>query len=176
MNANQYAIRRGVNKALVSRWLRDGLLDGAFKRRGIRYEIEPEVADMLLEERLHESFRKKPSPPSTTPAGGSSPPDSPAPLAPPSAGEKPLTLNEARTQKECHLAALRQMELDEKTGRLIPKDQVEKEAFEVARQVRNAMLGIPSRVAAQLAAMSDEFQIILVLTTEIRNALQGVAE
>jgi len=148
MNASEYAAHRNVKPAMVSVWIKGGFLEGAYRKNGIRYDIDVEAADRLLAE--NQASTQKDA--------------------------KPLSYSEARTEKERLVVALRQMELDQKRGLLIPKEDVEIEAFECARQVRDAMLSIPGRVAAQLAATGDETEITRLLTTEIRTALQGVSE
>lgn len=172
LNAAQFARRRGVDRACVSRWISDGLLGDACKKDGTRYAIDAEKADQLLAERLNHAYRrtrKKKLPSAGGPAGS---------LPPAGKGKskkKVPTLAESRAAKEQFLAELRRLELDEKAGRLVALADVEKNAFDLGRQIRNAMLAIPSRVSAVLAAENDEGVVAGVLDQEIRNALQGLA-
>jgi hypothetical protein len=56
------------------------------------------------------------------------------------------TLNEALKAKE------RRLRIDEREGRLVNQDAAKKLFFEVARQARDAWLGWPARIAADLAS------------------------
>lgn len=66
------------------------------------------------------------------------------------------------------------LEKEEKTHCKL-KD-VEAAFFSAGRIVRDAMLNIPDRVKAELAAESDAFEIGETLTKEIRAALEDLAE
>lgn len=84
--------------------------------------------------------------------------------------------HEARAARERADAALAQLELAEKLGQLVSADAVTRAAFEAARSTRDALLSIPDRVAALLAAESDAANIHSILTTELRQALHGITD
>jgi phage terminase Nu1 subunit (DNA packaging protein) len=56
-------------------------------------------------------------------------------------------------------------------GDLVDAATVRRDAFTIARTVRDSMLNIPARVAAELAAESDRAAVERRLEEEIRNAL-----
>lgn len=156
MNLTEYAKHRGVSKPMVSKMIKQGLIKEACKKIGNRYEINQKKADKLLQGRTISTVEKN--------------------KIVKQEGFEKLTLTEARTEKERYLAALRKLEYDQKAGELVSKAQIEKEAFDTARRVRDALLSLPDRISAQLAAMADRDQIQTLLAKEIRHTLIGLAE
>jgi len=81
--------------------------------------------------------------------------------------EQKIRWNRARATRE-------EMDLKVRTGELIEKRQVEREAFHVARVVRDAMLSIPDRLAGLVTAETDQAKNHALLTKEIMEALKGL--
>lgn len=75
------------------------------------------------------------------------------------ASEKARLTRAQADQAELNLAAAR--------GELVRADEVRKTAFELARAARDALLGVPDRVAPILAGLTDEFEVNRVLKEEI---------
>lgn len=73
-------------------------------------------------------------------------------------------------------AELARIDFEEAQGKLINAERVKRQAFKVARATRDAMLNIPDRVAAELAAEKDQFLVHKRLTDEIRMALEGLSD
>ena len=71
-----------------------------------------------------------------------------------------------------HEAAMRKLRLEEKQGQLVKIEDVERAAFNLARQVRDGILNIPDRIDSMLAMESDSRKINTVLTKELRQALE----
>lgn len=69
-----------------------------------------------------------------------------------------------------------QLDYEAKIGKLVLKDDVEREAFKVARRVRDAMLNIPNRLAGIVAAETDQAKVHAILTREIHQALESLAQ
>lgn len=86
------------------------------------------------------------------------------------------SLTEAQKLDREYQAAIRKLTYKEKCGELVSREQVDKEAFDTARQVRDAILSIPDRLSAQLAAMDDHEAIHTLLLKEIRHVLEGLAK
>ena len=72
---------------------------------------------------------------------------------------------------------VRTAELDyyQRAGGLVLADDVERESFTLARQVRDAMMQLPTRLAPEFAVQSDAQVIRLRLDREIRAALEAIA-
>lgn len=83
------------------------------------------------------------------------------------------TLNQSRAVKEAYLARLAKLDFEERSGQLVRADDVKDQAFKTARIVRDGMMNIPDRIAAELAACSDQFEVHRRLTEEIRKALDS---
>ncbi len=81
----------------------------------------------------------------------------------------------ARAIRENYLARLAKIEFEEKTAKLISRDEVQVAAFTKARTVRDNLLNIPDRLAATLAAEPDADKVHQILTGEIRKALDELA-
>lgn len=81
----------------------------------------------------------------------------------------------ARAFRENYLARLAKIEFEEKTAKLISRDEVQVAAFTKGRTARDNLLNIPDRLAATLAAESDADKVHQILTAEIRKALDELA-
>ena len=82
----------------------------------------------------------------------------------------------ARAVREHYQARLAKVDFEERTGKLVPKDEVTVAAFTKFRQFRDHMVNIPDRVAALVAAESSAAKCHEILTTEIRRALNDFAD
>jgi hypothetical protein len=81
----------------------------------------------------------------------------------------------ARAIRESYLARLAKIEFEEKSAKLVSRDEVQIGAFTKARTVRDSLLNIPDRLAATLAAETDADKVHQMLTVEIRKALDELA-
>jgi hypothetical protein len=97
-------------------------------------------------------------------------------LYPQAGGGNSAEFTKARTVHEHYRARLAKLAYDEKAGTLVSKAEVETAAFNQYRQFRDAMLGIPDRVSAMLAAEADAARVYDILATEIRRALNDYAD
>ena len=88
--------------------------------------------------------------------------------------DQPITYAEARAQHERFKARLAQLELEQREAKLVEADVVKREAFRVARLVRDALLNLPDRVAGELAAETNQFKVHQRLTSEIRRSLEDL--
>ncbi len=82
----------------------------------------------------------------------------------------------ARAVREHYQARLAKIEYEERTGKLVSKDEVQVAAFNKFRQFRDHMLNLPDRLAAILAAETDAAQCYEILSLEIRKALNEFAD
>ena len=82
----------------------------------------------------------------------------------------------ARAVREQYLARITKIHHDQLAGKLVSRDEVAVEEFNEKRIIRDGVLNIADRVAAQLAAETDEKKVHEILTTELRNALNGIAD
>ncbi len=85
--------------------------------------------------------------------------------------ESGLEYSKARAVRESYLARLAKIDFEERTEKLVSRDEMQVAAFNRYRMFRDGMLNIPNRLAAVLAAETDPRQIHELLATEIRKAL-----
>jgi hypothetical protein len=102
-----------------------------------------------------------------------------APIAPP-APDAPASGNERRSdaqaRKESAAADLMEMELAEKRGNLIPKEDVDTALRSFAASVRAKLDVLPDQVAPLLAPVSDMDEIHALLAEHCRGILSAVAD
>lgn len=85
-------------------------------------------------------------------------------------------LNESRARREHYQAEKARLEALQGRGELVPAADVRKEAFALARAVRDKLMGIADRLAPMLAATQDPVQCHRLINEEIRLALMGLAD
>lgn len=81
----------------------------------------------------------------------------------------------SRERKEHYQAELAKLELHQKRKDLLPAEQIKREAFSLAKTIREALINIPDRVANQLAGETDPQAVHMTLTGEITQALERLA-
>lgn len=81
----------------------------------------------------------------------------------------------AQAKERHYKAELAKLEYEERIGRLVEVEKVEMRAFRLARQVRDAMLNLPSRLAGIFAAETDQRRVHDLMEQEIRQALEALA-
>lgn len=86
-----------------------------------------------------------------------------------------VTLSEAKVLKEYWLGKKAELDYKRMSGEVIDNREVERQAFETARTVRNAILAIPSRISPLLAAQNDSHSIRTILMNELSLALEAIS-
>lgn len=167
LSAKAYAKHRGVALPSVIAAISSGRLHASVKRKGRGYHIDPVLADQEWAANTdtgsgHPAHAKNRA---TMPHPSELPDDS---------DDQPISYAEARAQHERFKARLAQLELEQREGKLVEADDVKREAFRVARIVRDALLNLPDRVAGELAAETNQFKVHQRLTQEIRRALEDM--
>lgn len=85
-----------------------------------------------------------------------------------------LELVEARKRKEYWLARQAELKYKKEHGQLVDKDEVDREAFAVARLLRDKLMNIGDRISPMIAAQSDRFVCKQMIDDEIMQVLNGV--
>lgn len=150
VSIRQYAKRRGVSHTAVEKAVKQGrvkLTDG---------KIDVEAADRDWSR-------------NSSPVNAPKPQGRAVPAADGSASGP--TYSQSRAVRELYLARLAKIEFEERTSKLVSRDEVTVAAFMTARTVRDNLLNIPDRLAAMLAAESDASRVHETLSEEIRKAL-----
>lgn len=163
-----YAKSKGVSTEAVSKAVRVGRLSKSvvFDAKN-RPRVIPELADQEWVANTDSAQQRVPAVPPPRP--------DPEPDQAPARDEpKTATFQQARTLREAYMARLAKLEFDEKSGLLVKADAVKNEAFRTARIVRDNLLNIPDRIAAELANETNQFKVHQRLTQEIRRALEDM--
>ena len=166
LSLRAYAKHRGVSLAAVQKAIRSGRIattaDGAI-------DSERADADWSAKTRPGQK-RHSPAPALVAPVV----PFVEPPRSDPG-GAGGVDYFRARAIRESYLARLAKIEFEEKSAKLVSRDEVQIAAFTKARTVRDSLLNIPDRLAATLAAETDADNVHQVLTVEIRKALDELA-
>ncbi|MEI7673022.1 MAG: hypothetical protein WCK00_13005 [Deltaproteobacteria bacterium] len=169
MTVMEYAKSRGTSDKYVYRMMSEGVIPKqAVSKLKNKTVIDRELADQAMERNTAAIVRE----------GGRLPPTSPQVQIETArrAGTDGLSLNDARTLVARFRAGLLKLELDEKNGRLLDSEQVKIAAFNRGRAVRDSLLNISDRISPILAAERDQIKVSELLTTEIRQALEGLSQ
>lgn len=166
LSLRAYAKHRGVSLAAVQKAIKSGRIataaDGSI-------DSERADADWSAKTRPGQK-RRSPAPAIVAPVV----PFVEPPRSDPG-GAGGLDYFRARAIRESYLARLAKIEFEEKSAKLVSRDEVQIAAFTKARTVRDSLLNIPDRLAATLAAEADADNVHQMLTVEIRKALNELA-
>ena len=163
----EYARQRGVSRQYVGQMVAKGVI-GLSGRK-----VDTEQADAALaafREPARPERRVKPAPQVSTPVV------LPTMAFPATAGDLPTLLLKSRIKSEVERAKLLEIKARVEAGKYVAVDDVKAAAFNRARVVRDALLNIPERLAAMLAAEGDERRVHQILVTEIRAALEELTD
>jgi hypothetical protein len=73
-----------------------------------------------------------------------------------------------KARREGALAEMAELELATKRNELVDRERVEATAFATGRNLRDTMLGLPTRLAPVIATMTDAFEVEVMLRDAIR--------
>jgi hypothetical protein len=93
-------------------------------------------------------------------------------------GRRRSSLDDARERATLAMARLRELTLDVQEGRLVPVEQVRREAFTWARRVREACLAWPGQIGGEVAATLkvDGPTLIVALEAHVHALLEQLAD
>lgn len=91
------------------------------------------------------------------------------------AKSKSTTLAEAKLREHNVRIEREEFKLAKLKGEYVPRAKVDKYLFESGRQIRDAILGIPDRLAGIVTAETDQHKNHAVLTQELRRALESLS-
>ena len=161
MGITEYARHRGVEDAAIHFAVQAGRIN-----RNPDGLIDVEAAD-----RDWEANTQKRSPAEGSPRGRYKAPAERALEPVPG-----ITYTDARALREVYVAQKHKLSIREKTGELVSRREVEEEASRLFRMIRDACFNLPPRLAAQLAAESDEMAVFDILEGALRRVFEDFAE
>ena len=182
----EYALLRECSEAAVSTARKDGRIKAAEVIRDGKVMIDSEKADELWArntKRRRGGIRPKPEPKPAPESKQDSPPQISMPtdrqlldlvMRLPEDAIPPIIESEAR--KEHYLAEKHKIAALQARQEVGSIKAMEREAFALAKSVREGMLGIIPRISADLAALMDPFEIEQRLEAEMLTALRVLAD
>jgi hypothetical protein len=176
MSLSAFATRMHVTPQAVSAAVRRRRL-----KRSIAHDASgrPFISDFAVASLEWQENRSRLAP-LASPVGTSAPapvPTSALEEVPPAAADPVASpsLVDAQTAAMIERARKFRMENDLREGLLLEVGQAARAAFEFARVLREAVLNVPARVSAELAAETDATRVHLRLERALREALEATA-
>ena len=177
MSLRAYARHRGVALSAVQKAIASGRIhpepDGS---------IDPIKADAQWDRHTRTAQPTTPRVTTARPPPVSQPaaqPAAPPPMPQASDDARGVDYHKARAVRETYSARLAKLEFEERTGKLISKDEVDIKYFQLARQLRDRMQQIPRKVAPEIVALvvadPDVRGVTDILDVAIREALEDLA-
>ncbi len=160
MDAKAYAIHRKVSGAMITKYLKNGMIPSA-KQIGRKWFIDPQKADVELDAALGRTEKVATKIPSREYIDQSQKTPMPS-----------LAAN--RAIKEMYAARLQKLEFEEKSKKLVPYDELKLKLSKLHLQVRDNLRTIPDRISPIVAAETDPSKIHSLISTEIRECLEGL--
>jgi hypothetical protein len=168
MTIARYARERGVTAAAVYKAIDEHkLLNSLSQSQGGHLRINPELAE--------KEWPRPAVPPERDPAfdlvgDGDDDEKEVVPLP-----DGVPHLHASRATREHWLARQAQLDYEKAQGKLLDRDDVRRTVFALARKARDAMISIPERTAAILAATTDEREVLNILLREINRVCDEIA-
>jgi len=166
MGLREYARHRKVRLSTVQDAIAKGRISVVMERG--KKKIDPSKADREFDQNTDPSKQNR------KPDSEPRPPQTQSTEANPESSNKPKapTYQSARTMREAYSARLQKLEWEKRSGEVIQVKSVRVQAFQLARTVRDAILNVPDRIAAILAAETDPRIVHDLLSKELKSALQ----
>jgi phage terminase Nu1 subunit (DNA packaging protein) len=171
----EFALIKGCSKPAVSHAVKSGRIAGAVVEKDEKRWLDRDLALELWNRntlKTHNAKVSRPDPVEVKPAKTAKELQARVEQLPDDAIPE---LNVSRERREHYQAELSKLEVDAKRGELVSAEAVKKEAFNLAKTVREALVNIPDRLANQLAAESDPATIHMALSQELVLALERLA-
>lgn len=86
-----------------------------------------------------------------------------------------VSYQQSRAIREAYEARLKKLEFDERTGKLISTETVQREAFNAARKTRDMILNVPDKVIPLLIGKTDIHEMKEILRKELLRTLENLA-
>lgn len=165
---SEYAAHLGASKAYVTKLGHQGrLVEREINGKKL---IDVELTDRLIRNTTDMSKAGN----GANAAPGRAPSAAIAPIA--DGGKVDAIFRQAQAQERAYNAKMAELDYKKAIGEVVLAADVEAELSRVFATFREAMMQIPSRVAAVVAAESDEAKVHRLIADEIRGALLQLKE
>lgn len=174
-----YAARHGVSPQAVRKAINTGRLQRSVQRDGKLYWIDPEVADIEWGRNTAPQFQRSKE---AINAGKKAARGEGEPLPPtgPPVGKGGATYASAKAAAEGYKAMLLKLDYEERAGSLVRKADVERKLFDVAKQVKDAVLRTGLQMIGEIAKAADGLtpeqraEVLLIIERHQKKALEGL--
>ncbi len=165
----------GASLSSVQKAIASGRISTVTDEKG-RQRIDPAVADIQWDRNTDpdQSARANSGRDTVAPSGGRTP-FSGAAMGDSGGDRDSSAYWDARTRREVAEASTAELKLEEMSGRLVKRSEVERAAFEAGRLLRDMVLSVPTKVAAEVAAMDDPRIVEARIRQELRHVLDELA-
>ena len=168
----EYSRRRGVSKEAVSKAIEKKRITTVAGENGKKL-IDPEVADIqwarntdaLQSQRANAPKGERGQQPAGDGSGGGG-----------GEGGDGSAYWAARTLREQSEAAIADMKRRQMEGDLVERKRVEEAAMRIGRMLRDAVLGVPTKLAPEVSHLTDSWEIEQRLSAALRQVLDDVAK
>lgn len=160
----EFAQMMGVSQAAVSRALKTGRITSTWV--GGKERIDPEQCARQWREYTR-PYRRSGEPPAPVPA--------PPAEASVEVEDEDMTLHDARRKRERHEANIAEMRERQLAGSLVDAEGVRAAALRGGRLIRDTVLGVPTRIAHDLAQLSDAWAVQKAMEEALSQALADAA-
>ena len=168
MIITEYAKHRGVERNAIYDSIKSGRLEGAWKKSGNnRYLIDFKKADVLWTQNATIAQQTNVTDNRIDKKFGNVEVDKNA--------SSNAIYNKSRSVEKTFQAKLAQLEYNQKIGKLLEKDEVNKHFYKIGTDIKNNLLNIPAKVMDELAAETDPYACELILRREINEALESLS-
>lgn len=169
----EYARHRGVSRAAVTQAVAQGRIQTSLDDNGKKV-IDVQAADQAWQANTRHDKRvnglgKRPPPEAQTSVEPEKPDASPSTEK---ESAKLPSIVSSRQLHEAYKARLSKIQYDEKVGKVLPADEVLKEAYDIGKIIRQHLENMPARLSGEFAAETDAHKIEERWTTELRAALE----
>lgn len=175
LSKSEFAAHKGWSKAYVSKLAKqerlvltaNGKVDVAATEALLQRTADPSkagVADRHQRERVERGVTAHLVP--------AAPPLDPPPAVDADDAGEAIDFQKARARREHYLARLAENESRKSDGDLVERAAVENAAFATGRLLRDLLLGLPKQISAELAAVSDPWELERQLTAGLRRVLE----
>lgn len=163
LSIRAYAEHRGVSDTAVRKAIKQGRI--SVLKNG---KIDPEVADREWENNSNPAYQYVNEEKQNTKPEESSHETSSRDIG--------VSFQQSRAIREAYEARLKKLDYDQKSGKLIPISEVQVEAFNAARLVRDRILNVPDKVIPLIAGKTNIFEMKEILKKELIKSLEVLSD
>ncbi len=173
VNAAKLAKHLGASRAAISKAVASGRLVPVHVHENGRMLFDLATAEAAWGDRPNpKATRRDSAGIVSTPSEGDAQPTTRAHAPRELTGNQKLT--KAKIAREVYTAAMKRMEIEEKQGKLVRIEDVEKEAAELYRILLSVLEALPSRLHQQLSVMTDSREIYDLLANEVNHMIAAI--